>query len=253
MTSAVHRHLQGVHSPQGLGPLRFSLNLSSSTHVLTTGTRIAALHLDNFTAEFQSKPSFLLAKLRKAENARPKSRTISSVTHVQGTLFSFKPSVEVLLVITLPTPSYGRWRKDCDTPIAKPHRRCMAAFLVTLPIGEFSNRLAEVLKTAVIWNEDDFALLESCSQETFETIQTPSRTTPGGPPRLVQRAKRFFPILSLAALLSNPTSERDTGLRNLVSFAIQLATPLKLFLLPRSFMKNVSVLAAFSKQKSPGN
>ncbi|KIJ39397.1 hypothetical protein M422DRAFT_257714 [Sphaerobolus stellatus SS14] len=105
-----------------------------------------------------------------------------------------------------------------------PHRRCMAAFL-----------------TAAIWNKDDLALLESRSEEIFETIQTPSRTTPGGPSRLVQRAKRFFPILSLAALLSNPTSERDTGLRNLVSFAIQLATPLKLFLLPRSFMKNVSV------------
>ncbi|KIJ39379.1 hypothetical protein M422DRAFT_257695 [Sphaerobolus stellatus SS14] len=175
-------HKDAVHS--GFHLVAVLQKLPSSIHVLTTDARIAALHLDNFTAEFQSKPSFLLVKLRKAENARPKSRTISSVTHVQGTLFSFKPSVKVLLVITLPAHSCGRWRKDCDTPMAKPHRRCMAAFLATLPIGEFFKRLAEVLKITVIWNKDDFALLESRSQEIFETIQTPSRTTPGGLSRL---------------------------------------------------------------------
>ncbi|KIJ49294.1 hypothetical protein M422DRAFT_27637 [Sphaerobolus stellatus SS14] len=92
---------------RSLEPVRFSLNLPSSTHVLITGTRIAALHLGNFTAEFQSKPSFLLAKFRKAENASLKSRAISSIMHGQGTLFSFKPSVEVVLVITLPAHSCG--------------------------------------------------------------------------------------------------------------------------------------------------
>ncbi|KIJ49290.1 hypothetical protein M422DRAFT_246379 [Sphaerobolus stellatus SS14] len=142
--------------------------------------------------------------------------------HVAGTFIRGVRFVRIpTTLLAMVSSSVGG--KTAIHPWQTPHRRCMATFL-----------------TAAILDKDDFALLKSRSQEIFETIQTPSRTTPGGPSRLVQRAKRFFPILSLAALLSNPTSERETGLRNLVSFAIQLATPLKLFLLPRSFIKNVS-------------
>ncbi|KIJ49283.1 hypothetical protein M422DRAFT_246374 [Sphaerobolus stellatus SS14] len=211
-------HKDSVHS--GFHLVAVLQNLPLSIHVLTTGTRIAALYLDNFTAEFQSKPSFLLAKLRKAENATLCGGVIGD--HVAGTFMRGVRFVQIpTSLLAMVNSSVGG--KTAIHLWQTPHRRCMAAFL-----------------TAAIWNKDDLALLESRSQEIFETIQTPSRTTPGGPLRLVQRAKRFFPILSLAALLSNPTSERDTDPRNLVSFAIQLATPLKLFLLPRSFMKNVS-------------
>ncbi|KAJ8082546.1 hypothetical protein PM082_008401 [Marasmius tenuissimus] len=54
-----------------------------------------------------------------------------------------------------------------------------AAFLETLPSREFSNGMAEVVKTAAIWNEAEFSSLESRSAEIFAAIQTPSENNAG--------------------------------------------------------------------------
>ncbi|KAI9461401.1 3-dehydroquinate synthase-domain-containing protein [Russula earlei] len=48
-----------------------------------------------------------------------------------------------------------------------------AAFLETLPVREFSNGMAEVVKTAAIWNEVNFATLESRPADIVAAIETP--------------------------------------------------------------------------------
>ena len=45
-----------------------------------------------------------------------------------------------------------------------------AAFLSTLPAREFANGMAEVIKTAAIWDEHEFLKLEERSAEIFAGI-----------------------------------------------------------------------------------
>ncbi|THH32189.1 hypothetical protein EUX98_g1984 [Antrodiella citrinella] len=97
-----------------------------------------------------------------------------------------------------------------------------AAFLETLPAREFSNGMAEVVKTAAIWNEDDFASLESRSAEIFAAIQTPSTNYAGR--SLATRSTAQDLLLSVISGSIHVKAhivtidERETGLRNLVNF-----------------------------------
>ncbi|WVQ78026.1 pentafunctional AROM polypeptide [Cryptococcus sp. DSM 104549] len=113
------------------------------------------------------------------------------------------------------------------------------AFLTTLPPREVSNGMAEVVKTAAIWKDDDFALLESRSAE----ISLAASTRPTGSPT----AGRFTSDRSHAqSLLLTVVSgsiyvkahivtidERETGLRNLVNFGHTIGHAIEAVLTPQ--------------------
>ncbi|EKM53058.1 uncharacterized protein PHACADRAFT_210784 [Phanerochaete carnosa HHB-10118-sp] len=111
-----------------------------------------------------------------------------------------------------------------------------AAFLETLPAREFSNGMAEVIKTAAIWNETEFSALESRSAEIFAAIQTPSRDFSGR----TQATRSAAQDLLLSVIVGSISvkahivtiDERETGLRNLVNFGHTIGHAIEAVLTP---------------------
>uniref|UniRef100_A0A060T792 Pentafunctional AROM polypeptide n=1 Tax=Blastobotrys adeninivorans TaxID=409370 RepID=A0A060T792_BLAAD len=129
-----------------------------------------------------------------------------------------------------------------DTPMGKnlvgafwqPHRIFIdLAFLETLPEREFINGMAEVIKTAAIWDEDKFARLESYPKVFFETIRKRDPHT--------QRVD-LSPIRDIvldivagsAAVKAEVVSadEREGGLRNLLNFGHSIGHAFEAILTP---------------------
>lgn len=111
-----------------------------------------------------------------------------------------------------------------------------AAFLETLPAREFSNGMAEVVKTAAIWNQDDFALLESHSQEIFDAVQSPSQHFAGRQKesRSASQALLLRIIVGSISVKAHivTVDERETGLRNLVNFGHTIGHAIEAVLTP---------------------
>ncbi|THH01024.1 hypothetical protein EW026_g1608 [Hermanssonia centrifuga] len=111
-----------------------------------------------------------------------------------------------------------------------------AAFLETLPAREFSNGMAEVIKTAAIWNEDEFSALESRFSEIFAAIQTPSKDYSGR----TQGTRSSAQELLLSVIVGSISvkahivtiDERETGLRNLVNFGHTIGHAIEAVLTP---------------------
>ncbi|KAH8078727.1 aromatic amino acid family biosynthesis-like protein [Cristinia sonorae] len=111
-----------------------------------------------------------------------------------------------------------------------------AAFLETLPAREFSNGMAEVVKTAAIWNEDDFASLESQSAEIFAAIQTPSTNYSGRTVSTRSNAQHLLLSVIVGSISVKAhivtVDERETGLRNLVNFGHTIGHAIEAVLTP---------------------
>ncbi|KAL4244452.1 Pentafunctional AROM polypeptide [Abortiporus biennis] len=111
-----------------------------------------------------------------------------------------------------------------------------AAFLESLPAREFSNGMAEVVKTAAIWNEDEFASLESRSAEIFAAIQTPSTNNAGRTLSTRSNAQQLLlsVIVGSISVKSHIVTidERETGLRNLVNFGHSIGHAIEAVLTP---------------------
>ncbi|KZV97983.1 Pentafunctional AroM protein [Exidia glandulosa HHB12029] len=105
------------------------------------------------------------------------------------------------------------------------------AFLETLPAREFSNGMAEVVKTAAIWDEDEFAMLEARSVELYTAIQ--SKSTPGAPISDAQKLLLHVVKASVNVKAHIVTvDERETGLRNLVNFGHSIGHAIEAVLTP---------------------
>ncbi|KLO15168.1 Pentafunctional AroM protein [Schizopora paradoxa] len=111
-----------------------------------------------------------------------------------------------------------------------------AAFLETLPAREFSNGMAEVVKTAAIWNDEEFSALESQSEAVFAAIQTPSKNNAG---RIISTRSPEQQLLlhvisaSIGVKAHIVTiDERETGLRNLVNFGHTIGHAIEAVLTP---------------------
>ncbi|KAI0300102.1 Pentafunctional AroM protein [Multifurca ochricompacta] len=112
-----------------------------------------------------------------------------------------------------------------------------AAFLETLPAREFSNGMAEVVKTAAIWNEADFAALESRPAEIVAAIQTPS-TNYSGRTKATRSAAQELLLsvivgsISVKAHIVTNDERETTGLRNLVNFGHTIGHAIEAVLTP---------------------
>ncbi|KIJ23598.1 hypothetical protein M422DRAFT_275790 [Sphaerobolus stellatus SS14] len=164
-------------------------SLPSSTHVLINDTRIAALYLD-FTAEFQSKlPSgrcLLIHVVPPGETSESREckaeiedYLISNACITDTVFLALSGGVidDNILWLTLTLEE----RLPCKNLIGafwRPEYIFIdAAFLETLPTRELSNGMADVVKTAAIWNKDDLNL---GAKKYSRLFRRPPRTTPGG-------------------------------------------------------------------------
>ncbi|KAG5637270.1 hypothetical protein H0H81_005164 [Sphagnurus paluster] len=111
-----------------------------------------------------------------------------------------------------------------------------AAFLETLPSREFSNGMAEVVKTAAIWNESEFGSLESNSAEIFAAIQTPSVNHAGRTKDTRSTAQDLLLSVIVGSISVKAhivtIDERETGLRNLVNFGHTIGHAIEAVLTP---------------------
>ncbi|KAE9402614.1 Shikimate dehydrogenase [Gymnopus androsaceus JB14] len=111
-----------------------------------------------------------------------------------------------------------------------------AAMLETLPSREFSNGMAEVVKTAAIWNASEFDSLESRSAEIFAAIQTPSINNAGRSKKTRSLAQKLLLSVIVGSIsvkshivTIDPT---EKGLRNLVNFGHSIGHAIEAVLTP---------------------
>ncbi|OBZ77508.1 Pentafunctional AROM polypeptide [Grifola frondosa] len=185
--------------------------LPASTYVLITDTNVGNLHLSAFQTEFanakgSSSSRFLTYVIPPGETSKSREGKaeiedfllLNKCTRdtvilalgggVIGDLVGFVAATFMRGVrfVQIPTTLLAMVDSSVGgkTAIDTPHGKNLigsfwqpeyifidAAFLETLPAREFSNGMAEVVKTAAIWNEAEFAALESRSSEIFAAIQ----------------------------------------------------------------------------------
>src|SRR3569833_2843734 len=134
------------------------------------------------------------------------------------------------------------------------------AFLDTLPEREFINGLAEVIKTAAIWDEVEFAFLEANASDILRAIRSSSKdvTTRLSPIR--HSLKRI--VLGSAGVKAHVVSadEREGGLRNLLNFGHSIGHAIEAILSPEvhhnktetNGMVKEAELARFLGVRGPG-
>ena len=111
-------------------------------------------------------------------------------------------------------------------------------FLTTLPPREVSNGMAEVVKTAAIWKEDDFDALEASSTEICSAASSKSTSSPTAGRFQSDRTleqKLLLRVVSGSIYVKAhivTIDERETGLRNLVNFGHTIGHAIEAVLTP---------------------
>ncbi|KAI1343820.1 Pentafunctional AroM protein [Xylariaceae sp. FL0016] len=129
-----------------------------------------------------------------------------------------------------------------DTPLGKnligsfwqPRRIYIdLAFLETLPVREFINGMAEVIKTAAIWDEAEFTTLEQNATLVLETIRSKVRDPSERLLPIRDVLKRI--VLGSARVKAGVVSkdEKEGGLRNLLNFGHSIGHAIEAILTPQ--------------------
>lgn len=107
------------------------------------------------------------------------------------------------------------------------------AFLETLPVREFINGMAEVVKTAAIWDEVEFTALEENATIILETIR--SKTSDPDERLRPIRAILKRIVLASARVKAGVVSkdEKEGGLRNLLNFGHSIGHAFEAILTPQ--------------------
>ncbi|KAI9761575.1 MAG: hypothetical protein M4579_000967 [Chaenotheca gracillima] len=105
-------------------------------------------------------------------------------------------------------------------------------FLETLPEREFINGMAEVIKTAAIWSEDDFVALESNASSILDAVRS-KEERPNRIASIQDSLKRV--ILGSIRVKAHVVSadEREGGLRNLLNFGHSIGHAMEAILTPQ--------------------
>jgi pentafunctional AROM polypeptide len=104
------------------------------------------------------------------------------------------------------------------------------AFLDTLPAREVINGMAEVVKTAAIWNEEEFTFLEQSAAQILACVRSkgPNRLKP------IRNVLRRIVIGSAGVKAEVVSSdEREGGLRNLLNFGHSIGHAIEAILTPQ--------------------
>ncbi|KAF4587581.1 Pentafunctional AROM polypeptide [Ophiocordyceps camponoti-floridani] len=103
-------------------------------------------------------------------------------------------------------------------------------FLDTLPPREFFNGMSEVIKTAAIWNEAEFAFLE---QQAADIVTCASSTAKNRLQPVKEAVKRI--VVNAARVKADVVTrdEREGGLRNLLNFGHSIGHAIEAILAPQ--------------------
>lgn len=106
-------------------------------------------------------------------------------------------------------------------------------FLDTLPTREFINGMAEVVKTAAIWDEEEFKALESNAAAILEAVKSKPKVASERLAPIRHILKRI--VLGSARVKAEVVSsdEREGGLRNLLNFGHSIGHAYEAILTPQ--------------------
>ncbi|KAL2214348.1 Shikimate dehydrogenase [Sarocladium strictum] len=130
-------------------------------------------------------------------------------------------------------------------------------FLETLPTREFINGMAEVVKTAAIWNAEEFAVLEKAAPQILACV----RSKGNGRLEPIKDVLRRIVVGSANVKAEVVSSdEREGGLRNLLNFGHSIGHAIEAILTPQLLhgeavaigMVKEAELARFLGVLSPG-
>ncbi|KAJ1969038.1 3-dehydroquinate dehydratase (3-dehydroquinase) [Dispira parvispora] len=176
------------------------------------------------------------------------------VGYVAATFMRGVPLVQIPTSLLAMVDSSIGGKTAIDTPRGKnlvgafwqPHRIFIDLhFLSSLPEREFCNGMAEVVKTATIWSEDDFSVLENHAAEIRAAVLDSSSSTDGysidtppgalesnrtEPQRLLMRV-----VMGSAKVKAEVVSadERESGLRGLLNFGHTVGHAIEALLSPQ--------------------
>lgn len=104
------------------------------------------------------------------------------------------------------------------------------AFLETLPVREFINGMAEVVKTAAIWDETEFTALEENAPTILEAVKSKANNRLAPIRHILKRI-----VLGSARTKAEVVSadEREGGLRNILNFGHSIGHAYEAILTPQ--------------------
>ncbi|KAL7919260.1 EPSP synthase domain-containing protein [Trichoderma austrokoningii] len=245
-------------------------NLASSTYVLITDTNLFDTYVPAFQQRFEAARANKNARLLtykippgEASKSRETKAEIEDwllsqqctrdtvivavgggvigdmIGYVAATFMRGVRFVQVPTTLLAMVDSSIGGKTAIDTPMGKnlvgafwqPRRVFIdLAFLETLPVREFINGMAEVIKTAAIWNEKEFAVLE----ESAATILSSIRSKGQGRLQPIKDVLRRIVIGSAGVKAEVVSSdEREGGLRNLLNFGHSIGHAYEALLTPQ--------------------
>ncbi|KAL1916766.1 uncharacterized protein VTP21DRAFT_5470 [Calcarisporiella thermophila] len=252
------------------------VNIPSHTYVLITDTNIAPLYLEPLLSHFAAHTSARILTYTISPGEASKTRAtkmeiedfllgkactrdtciIAIGGGVIGDLVGFVAAtfmrgvsfVQVPTTLLAMVDSSIGGKTAIDTPHGKnligafwqPKRIYIdLAFLQTLPEREFTNGMAEVIKTAAIWNEKEFAILENNIDRIREAVLNPPKDVPyqGALESTRTQGQRLLLEVVLgsartkAYVVSN--DERESGLRGLLNFGHSVGHAIEALLTPQ--------------------
>ncbi|KAG6037541.1 hypothetical protein E4U41_005007 [Claviceps citrina] len=104
------------------------------------------------------------------------------------------------------------------------------AFIKSLPVREFINGMAEVIKTAAIWDEDEFIFLEQSAAEIISCVRSKDENRLASIRDILTRI-----VVGSAKVKAEVVSadEREGGLRNLLNFGHSIGHAIEAILTPQ--------------------
>ncbi|OAA44366.1 pentafunctional AROM polypeptide [Metarhizium rileyi] len=245
-------------------------HVQSSTYVLITDTNLNETYVPPFQAWFQSQQQAANARLLtyaippgEASKSRETKAEIEDwmlsqkctrdtviialgggvigdmIGYVAATFMRGIRFVQVPTTLLAMVDSSIGGKTAIDTPMGKnlvgafwqPKRIYIdLAFMRTLPVREFVNGMAEVIKTAAIWNEDEFTILEQSAADILTCVRSKGidRLLPikGTLTRIVVESARVKAEVVTA-------DEREGGLRNLLNFGHSIGHAIEAILTPQ--------------------
>ncbi|KAM7206215.1 putative PENTAFUNCTIONAL AROM polypeptide [Rhypophila sp. PSN 637] len=246
-------------------------NIKSSTYVLITDTNLYSTYIPPFVAVFQKAAPEDVRLLTYAIPPGEYSKGRETKAEIEDWMLSKKCTRDTVIIalgggvigdmigyvaatfmrgvrfVQVPTTllamvdsSIGG-KTAIDTPMGKnligafwqPRRIFIdLAFLDTLPVREFINGMAEVIKTAAIWDEAEFTALEENAKAILEAIRSKNKYSERLAP-IRHILKRI--VLGSARVKAEVVSadEREGGLRNLLNFGHSIGHAYEAILTPQ--------------------
>ncbi|KAL6864362.1 pentafunctional aromatic polypeptide [Trichoderma novae-zelandiae] len=245
-------------------------NLASSTYVLITDTNLFDTYVPAFQQRFESSkanPSTRLLTYAIPPGEASKSRETKAeiedwllshqctrdtvivavgggvigdmIGYVAATFMRGVRFVQVPTTLLAMVDSSIGGKTAIDTPMGKnlvgafwqPRRIFIdLAFLETLPVREFINGMAEVVKTAAIWDEKEFTVLEESAATILSSVRSKGQNRLQPIKDVLRRIVTGSARVKAEVVSSD---EREGGLRNLLNFGHSIGHAIEALLTPQ--------------------